>query len=371
MSTYDPSSLILMSKPDGQILFVGDLREFINSITRQVNGKIGNVNISSVPGEQIDRSKLNLTGGIVDGDIVSVSVSKFSSLKATQQVSPNNTVLVAAGNYSSVDALSTKVFAGGSSPAFGAVVGVGNARIDVLMINDAGTLSIVAGSEAVSPVAPNYPIDRIPICEVYIRYNVSGVVIKDTDDTVNAYIKLDARPFIKSPGLVVDSVVYESIAQNAVAGFREVLGTTDLTDPGTSFVTMTDMTRTFASPRSFEGYLCIFQAPMTVRLTGGAGTLPAAEIRLMHSVDGAAYTEVSRTLLDFRADAQVLGERSVPVTLFGFAANGPAPTSTAFKIEWRRVNGTGAGTPTIRQDGAAIAPRRLTFIGLNKPGLLL
>jgi len=370
MSTYDPSSLAVMSKNDGDILFAANLKEVVNSIKAQFNGKIGNVNFSVLVGEKLAYSKLLLTGSIVDGDIASVSVTKFSSMKATAQASPNNTVLVAAGNYASTDSLSTKVFTGGSSPAFAAVVGVGNARIDVLSINDAGTLSITAGVEAVSPVAPDYPNDKISICEVYVRYNVSGVVIKDTDDTVNAYIKLDARAFIKNPGLVAGSVGYDTITQGGAAGIRDIKVGTDIGDPGTSFVTMTNMERTFASPLSFQGYLVHFQAPITIR-QAAANTWPAAEIRLMVSVDAAAYTEVVRTMLDFQNDVAVgVGdfERTIPVSLVGFHANGVSPTSTAFKIEWRRIGA--AGTPTIEQRGAAIAQRQLMFIGLNKPSLM-
>ena len=370
MSTYDPSGLAVMSKNNGDILYAENLKELVNLEKGQFNGKIGNVNISSLPGEKIAYSKLDLDGSVVDGDIVSVSVTKFSSLKATAQTSPNNTVQVAAGNYSATDAKSTKVFAGGNSPAFAAVVGVGNARIDVLVIDDAGTLSIVSGVEAVSPVAPDYPNDKIAICEVYVRYNLGGV-IKDTDDTVNAYIKLDARAFIKNPGLVAGSVGYDTIAQGGAAGFRDIKVGTDIGDPGTSFVTMTNMERTFASPLSFQGYLVHFQAPITIR-QAAANFFPAAEIRLMVSVDGGAYSEVVRTMLDFQNDVAVGAgdfERTIPVSLVGFHANGVAPTSTAFKIEWRRVGAL--GTPTIEQRGAAIAHRQLMFIGLNKPSLMI
>jgi hypothetical protein len=197
MSTYDPSALAVMSKNDGDILFAANLKELVNLEKAQFNGKIGNVNISSLPGEKIDYSKLNLTGQIVNADIVSVDVSKFTSLKVSAQSSPNNTVLVAAGTFIKTSGLGVFSYAGGSSPVF-PLPGVGLNRIDVLVIDDAGTLSRVAGIEAASPVAPAYPINKIPLAEIFVRYNAGGVVIRNTDNAVDSYIKVDARPFFRT-----------------------------------------------------------------------------------------------------------------------------------------------------------------------------
>lgn len=70
-----------------------------------------------------------------------------------------------------------------------------NPRIDILTIGTPGTITITAGTEAASPVAPSYPTNQVVVAEVYNR--VGQTEIRDGDNTATAhgYIIKDARPF--------------------------------------------------------------------------------------------------------------------------------------------------------------------------------
>lgn len=84
------------------------------------------------------------------------------------------------------------VFAGGNSPSFTAPTT--NPRIDLLIIDSAGTLSRIVGTEAASPSVPTYPTDKVVLCEVFNR--VGQTTIRDTDVAGQGYIQRDARPFL-------------------------------------------------------------------------------------------------------------------------------------------------------------------------------
>ena len=215
MSNWDPSGLQVMGLDDGEILHADPLKETVNSVKIQFNGKIGNVNISSDVGEKISYSKLNVTGQIQDSDIVSVAVSKFSSLKVSAQSSPNNTVQVAAGTFIKSTGSGVFSYAGGNSPTF-PLPGVSLNRIDLLVIDDAGTLTIVSGGEAASPVSPAYPTNKVPLAEIFVRYNAGGVVIRNTDNSVDSYIKADARPFFRTVDIPDNTISGAKIQDYAI-----------------------------------------------------------------------------------------------------------------------------------------------------------
>ncbi len=114
-----------------------------------------------------------------------------SRLLAHEQSSPNLTLYVEAGtvyfNDTSIN------YAGGSSPSFGTPSG--NPRISLLVINKSGTLSIVAGTPAASPTTPDYPSDKMVLCEVYER--TAQTTIRDTDTANQGYIQRDSRPAVQ------------------------------------------------------------------------------------------------------------------------------------------------------------------------------
>jgi hypothetical protein len=113
-----------------------------------------------------------------------------SMLLAHEQATPNLTLYVESGVCYVGN--TRVVFNGGNSPSFTAPTT--NPRIDLLVIDSAGTLSIIQGTPAASPVPPAYPNDKTVICEVYNR--VGETSIKDADDGVNGYIYRDVRPII-------------------------------------------------------------------------------------------------------------------------------------------------------------------------------
>ena len=121
-----------------------------------------------------------------------------SYLLAFAQDDPDLTLKVSPGNpYFGTTLVE---FAGGNSPEFTAPTT--HPRIDILSINDSGTLVRTAGDEDDSPTAPAVPAGNIPIAQVFNR--VDQTSIKDEDDSTNGYIEKDLRPFLWEKFAVVD-----------------------------------------------------------------------------------------------------------------------------------------------------------------------
>jgi len=122
-----------------------------------------------------------------DTDISTLNTD-VNMLKPTEQGTPDNTVLVGAGHYVKSDSSGTVTYAGGNSPTFSAVSA--NSRIDLLTINDSGTLEITTGTEDASPTAPSYPSGKQVLAEVTVD-ETGTVVINDADiKDVRAFINL-------------------------------------------------------------------------------------------------------------------------------------------------------------------------------------
>jgi hypothetical protein len=119
-----------------------------------------------------------------------------SFLSPHQQASPNMTIFIENGVYY-IGAVQVK-YAGGSSPSMTAPVS--HPRIDLVCIDSAGTVTIITGSENISPTPPTYPTDgRLVICE--ITHTVAEVSIKTVTDGVNGYISADVRKIIHGNGI--------------------------------------------------------------------------------------------------------------------------------------------------------------------------
>ncbi len=113
-----------------------------------------------------------------------------SMLLTHQQSTPNLTFYVEAG-VAYVGATRV-IFAGGNTPAFTAPIA--NPRIDLVTIDNTGTIAIVQGTENASPVAPAYPAGKLVLCEVY---NVVGeTALYDAEQTGEGYIYNDVRPIL-------------------------------------------------------------------------------------------------------------------------------------------------------------------------------
>lgn len=129
-----------------------------------------------------------------------------ATLLATQQSSPNMTLLIQAG---SVYFGTTKVdYAGGNTGSFTAPVG--NPRIDLVYITSGGTITILQGTAAASPTPPATPSGAIAICHVYLRTGTTAIY--DTDQTTNGYILRDIRPIVSiPPTTAMPDVMYNTI----------------------------------------------------------------------------------------------------------------------------------------------------------------
>lgn len=137
------------------------------------------------------------TGDIADKDqynLLRKDAQAASYLLAHEQDTPDMTLYVEAGvcsiNGTIVD------FAGDDSPTFTAPVS--NNRIDVLTIDDAGTLEVTEGVSGASPSAPAVPANKIPIAYVYLRSTSTTLVDSDGGSTTG-YILRDLRPFVSLP----------------------------------------------------------------------------------------------------------------------------------------------------------------------------
>jgi hypothetical protein len=83
------------------------------------------------------------------------------------------------------------LFTGGSTPTITAPVS--HPRIDVLTIDTSGTLAWTTGTENVSPVAPTYPANKFPICELYNVVSETALYDNENQQAGQGYIYNDVR----------------------------------------------------------------------------------------------------------------------------------------------------------------------------------
>lgn len=129
--------------------------------------------------------------------------AKAADLLPHQQSTPNLTLKVESGICFIGGA--KVVYAGGNSPSFTAPVS--NPRIDLLVMDNAGTLSLVAGTEAASPSVPSYPVNKLVVCEVYNRVGQTGIYDEDTSG--QGYIYRDVRPYLQQQSFKQNSGIDE------------------------------------------------------------------------------------------------------------------------------------------------------------------
>jgi len=161
--------------------------------------------------------------------IISSLNAAIAALNATQAMtyltptanSPaNNKVAVAAGKFVKSDNSGTVTYAGGASPVFGPITT--NPRIDLLCIDDTGTLTLVAGAENASPTPPTYPANKVVIAEVTVN-QTSGVTIS------SGQIK-DVRAILHYRGLpLIGGTMSGAIAMggNAITGLANGVASGD------------------------------------------------------------------------------------------------------------------------------------------------
>jgi len=86
------------------------------------------------------------------------------------------------------------IFAGASTPTVTAPAA--NPRIDVLTIDNAGTLAWTTGAENASPTAPTYPANKIALCELYNVVAETNLLDNANQASGQGYISNDVRPFL-------------------------------------------------------------------------------------------------------------------------------------------------------------------------------
>src|ERR1700687_6162052 len=112
----------------------------------------------------------------VGDEVTSDKLNKsLAGLAASAQATPDMTLKVTEGVVKF--GKSEIRFAGGDSPSFTAPGS--NNRIDLLTINQSGTLEITQGTAATSPATPAYPATKFVIAEIYLRS--ASTSIKNTD----------------------------------------------------------------------------------------------------------------------------------------------------------------------------------------------
>jgi hypothetical protein len=98
------------------------------------------------------------------------------------------------------------LFTGNSTPTVTAPVS--HPRIDVLTIDTTGTLAWTTGTESASPVAPTYPSNKLPICELYNVVSETALYDNENQQSGQGYISNDVRPSVSS------GVIFTSIASD-------------------------------------------------------------------------------------------------------------------------------------------------------------
>lgn len=129
----------------------------------------------------------HLAGDAINAADMNDTVTGLSGFATHQQASPDLTLEVEPGV---ADIQGTIVkFDGGTSPSFTAPAS--DPRIDLLVIDNTGTLSRVVGAEAASPVAPDFPADKFVIVEV--TNAVGQTTVLNADDASNGFISRNVR----------------------------------------------------------------------------------------------------------------------------------------------------------------------------------
>jgi len=115
----------------------------------------------------------------------------YNDLNVAAQGTPDMTVAVNTGR-GFVSGLIVRIDAAENTAAM--VAPVTNPRIDIIQISRYSVISIKAGAEAGSPSAPSADANNFKLAEIYHR--VGETSIKNTDDSTNGYITVNASKWI-------------------------------------------------------------------------------------------------------------------------------------------------------------------------------
>lgn len=118
----------------------------------------------------------------------------YTGLAPTASGTPDNKVVVASGRFAQGGTILNS--AGGNSPTLAAADAT-NPRIDLIQMDTSAGAPYITkktGTAAANPVAPSPDANSIVVAYIYVRATGAAPVIKDTDDSVNAYI-IDGRTY--------------------------------------------------------------------------------------------------------------------------------------------------------------------------------
>lgn len=323
-----------------------------------------------------------------------------SSLLPHQQTVPVLTLKIESGVFY-VGATRVK-YAGGNTPSIAAPAA--NPRIDLVTIDSAGTVALVAGAEAGSPSVPTYPANKVIICEVFCR--VGQTQIFDTDQGSNGYISADVRPFvtpviINSDAQIINtsSVVYQSGAPiyGASAAGTDAYAITPTPAiaayaAGQRFLIKADVANSGAATASVSG-LSNVSIKKNGSVTLDDGDIPAGGLFMIGydgtnfqllspianssgkfggtSSDGALTITSGTTTVSFASASFVqLNYSSISITgtgVLGFSNPGTNGTTLALKSKGN-VTLTSSATPMIDMSGMGAAGGTGGTTGAPTPG---
>jgi hypothetical protein len=137
------------------------------------------------------------------------------------------------------------IFAGGSTPTVTAPSS--HPRIDVLTVDNTGTLAWTTGTENASPSAPTYPADKVALCELYNVVGETALYDLENEQSGQGYISNDVRAILGmpfNPGAIPDSLIPSSASTLDLGSsgnpWRNIYGNgSNLTGINTSYAGLT------------------------------------------------------------------------------------------------------------------------------------
>jgi hypothetical protein len=224
-----------------------------------------------------------------------------AQLLVHQQGTPGMTVHVEPGIF--FIGTSRITCAGGDTGTFAAPTA--NPRIDLVTIDNTGTIGTVTGTEAASPSAPAYPGGKVVAAEIYHVVGEAVIYDKDNQTAGQGYIT-DVRPLISTP-LPTEATGLGTYSANT--GYQNTSGR-----PQLHIITVT-----FIIPESTNG---LADAQF---LTGPSSVAPVSEA---HMADTATTNEI-RSIHNLVA--------FVPPGYFFRANTSVTNTATADIVYWRVI----------------------------------
>jgi hypothetical protein len=132
-------------------------------------------------------------------------------------------------------------------------------RIDVLTIDNAGTLAWTTGTENASPVAPAYPSGKIPLIELYNVVGETALYDTENQQSGEGYISNDVRSTLQAPA-------------GTTAPFSITEGSQYTISPTTISSTQGPFTSNFSYTGSIQTWLCpAGVTSVTITLSGAGG----------------------------------------------------------------------------------------------------